>query len=160
MMKNKSEQIIPEARHDELIVQELTDEVLIYDEQQHKAHCLNQTAAVVWKQCDGKRDVRDIARRASVELGAPVGEEMVWLAVEELGKRRLLTERQNLGMAGTSRREMMKRLGIGAAIALPLVTTIVAPEAAQAANCSPSGSACTSSAQCCAPGLCSGNVCV
>lgn len=147
-MKNKSEQIIPEARHDELIVQELADEVLIYDEQQHKAHCLNQTAAVVWKQCDGKRDVRDIAQRASVELGAPVGEEMVWLAVDELSKRRLLKEKLELGTAGTSRREMMRRLGVGAAVALPLVVSIVAPRAADAANLLPPGSPCTSPAQC------------
>jgi hypothetical protein len=157
-MKKETSQVVPAARQEGLIVQELSDEVLVYDEQRHKAHCLNQTAAVVWRQCDGQRGVKEVAQRASAEMGATVGEEMVWLAVEELGKRRLLTERQNLGMAGASRREMMKRLGIGAAVALPLITTIVAPEAAQAANCIASGQACTSSAQCCS-GLCSSSLC-
>jgi hypothetical protein len=158
MMKNKSEQILPEARHAELIVQELADEVLIYDEQQHKAHCLNQTAAVVWKQCDGTRDVSDIARRASLELGAPVGEEMVWLAVDELSKRRLLKEKLELGTAGTSRREMMRRLGVGAAVALPLVVSIVAPRAADAANLLPPGAPCSSPAQC-SSSICNAGTC-
>lgn len=158
-MKREMDQFTPKARQDGLIVQQLADEVLVYDEQRHKAHCLNQTAAIVWQQCDGKRKVSDIAKRASVEMGAAVGEEMVWLAVEELGKRRLLTERQSLGTAGASRREMMKRLGIGAAIALPLVTTIVAPEAAQAANCIANGQPCTIAAQCCSQNLCSGGIC-
>lgn len=158
-MKNKLEPTIPEARHDGLIVQELADEVLIYDEQQHKAHCLNQTAAVVWQQCDGKRDISDIARRASAALGAAVGEEMVWLAVDELGKRQLLKEQLELGTPGTSRREMMRRLGVGAAVALPLVVSIVAPRAADAANLLPPGSPCSSPAEC-QSGLCSASHCV
>ena len=42
------------ARHDELVVQELPDEVLVYDLRKHKAHCLNQTAAFVWNHCNGQ----------------------------------------------------------------------------------------------------------
>ena len=155
-MSKAISQVIPAARQEGLIVQELSDEVLVYDEQRHKAHCLNQTAAVVWRQCDGRRGAPEVARRASAEMGATVGEEMVWLAVEELGKRGLLRER--LGVGGTSRREVMKRLGLGAAVALPLVTTIVAPEAAEAANCIPSGQPCTTGPQCCSL-LCSGSTC-
>jgi hypothetical protein len=157
-MSKEISEVIPAARQEGLIVQEVSEEVLVYDEQRHKAHCLNQTAAVVWRQCDGQRGAQEVARRASAEMGATVGEEMVWLAVEELGKRGLLKERQGLGVAGASRREMMKRLGIGAAVALPLVTTIVAPEAAEAANCIPSGQPCTTGPQCCSL-LCSGTTC-
>src|ERR1044071_8009158 len=157
-MSKELSQVIPAARQEGLIVQELSDEVLVYDQQRHKAHCLNQTAAIVWRQCDGQRGAQEVARRASAELGATVGEEMVWLAVEELGKRGLLKERQRLGVGGASRREMMKRLGVGAAVALPLVTTIIAPEAAEAANCIPSGQACTTGPQCCSL-LCNSSVC-
>ena len=65
MMKNNTEQIIPQARQEGLIVQELSEEVLVYDQQRHQAHCLNQTAAVVWRQCDGRRGAQEVARRAS-----------------------------------------------------------------------------------------------
>lgn len=35
---------LPAVRHEGLIVQELSDEVLIYDLDRDKAHCLNPTA--------------------------------------------------------------------------------------------------------------------
>ncbi len=50
-----SKQPLPVARHKNLIVKELPDETLIYDLDSDKAHCLNQTAALVWKNCDGTR---------------------------------------------------------------------------------------------------------
>ena len=50
-------------------------------------------------------------------------------------------------------------LGLGAIVAVPLVTSIVAPTAAQAATCFPSGHACASGPQCCS-NLCNANVCV
>ena len=39
--------LMPRARQDELIVEELQDETLVYDLQRHKARCLNRTAALV-----------------------------------------------------------------------------------------------------------------
>jgi hypothetical protein len=59
----------PLARTDNLVINELTDEVLVYDLQRDKAHCLNHTAASVWKQCDGRSTAAEIARRLS-EPGA------------------------------------------------------------------------------------------
>ena len=52
---------VPVARKQGLVVQEMPDEVLIYDLDTNKAHCLNQTAAFVWKSCDGKNTVERIA---------------------------------------------------------------------------------------------------
>ncbi len=48
-----------------------------------------------------------------------------------------------------SRREVMRRMGWASAVTLPLVTSIVAPTASQAATSFPSGFPCESSAQCC-----------
>jgi Coenzyme PQQ synthesis protein D (PqqD) len=161
-MKRERGQVVPEARKEGLVVQHLSEEVLVYDQQRHKAHCLNETAALVWMRCDGKTSVSSIAEELSRRTGARVGEEVVWLAIDQLGKSRLLEARGVRGGAtqGVSRREMMKRAGLAAAVAVPVVTSIMAPEAIQAATCLPSGSMCTSSAQCCAPSLCSGGVCV
>jgi hypothetical protein len=159
-MKRAKEQLIPEARRAGLVVQELSGEVLVYDRERNKAHCLNSTAARVWEYCDGKRSVAQIARAIEGEINAPVDEDVIWLGVEQLSKTHLLQESAKLPehKSGLSRREVMKRIGLAAAVALPVVTSIIAPSAAQAANCLPSGSGCTASAQCCS-GLCNVTTC-
>ena len=48
---------MPRARQDELVVEELSDETLVYDLKRHKANCLNRTAALVWQDCDGQTSV-------------------------------------------------------------------------------------------------------
>jgi hypothetical protein len=157
-MKNRREQRVPEARREGLVVQQLTDELLVYDQDRHKAHCLNRTAALVWEQCDGKSTVGEIAGRLSLEVSERVEAEVVRLAVEQLSRTDLLKERVGLSRGGASRREVMRRIGVGAAVGLPLVTSIVAPKATQAANCRVSGAACTASAQCCS-GVCNAGLC-
>lgn len=158
-MRTKREQGVPEARKEGLVVQHLSDEVLIYDQKRHKGHCLNQTAALVWKHCDGKTSVAEMAHRLEEELKTPVKEEIVWLALEQLGKTHLLSNRVTLAQPGITRREVMKRMGIAAAVALPVVTSIVAPSAVQAATCKPSGQPCGTSSECCSA-VCSASKCL
>jgi hypothetical protein len=150
----------PRARAEGLVVRELPEEVLVYDLDTHKAMCLNRTAALVWKNCDGRRDVAAIARALGAEFDAPVAEEVVWLALERLSRERLLAERvcRPASRASLPRREVIKKLGLAAAIALPAITAIIAPTAAEAVTCLPSGASCTDSAQCC-HGVCSGGTC-
>ena len=50
----------PTARKSGLVVQEMPDELLVYDTENNKAHCLNTTAAFVWKSCDGKKTARAV----------------------------------------------------------------------------------------------------
>ena len=154
-MKNRREQKVPEARTEGLIVQQLADEVLVYDQDRHKAHCLNRTAALVWGRCDGRSSISEIASRLAGETSSEVEADVVWLAVEQLSRTHLLKGRVEAGDGGMSRREVMRRIGVGAAVALPLVTSIVAPKATEAANCRPSGASCNSSPQCCS-GVCNG----
>jgi hypothetical protein len=150
-------QLRPCARADGLVVHALPDEVLVYDLEGHKAHCLNQTAALVWKYCDGQTTVTQMASILEREMHTPIPEDVVWLALRQLGKACLLAEQLQAPRSGAkvSRREVMRRLGWGAVIALPLVTSIVAPTAVEAASCLSTGSACTTSAQCCS-GVCAG----
>jgi uncharacterized membrane protein len=159
-MKKGREQSLPEARKEGIVTQRLADEVLIYDQQRHKAHCLNQTATLVWERCDGKTTAAEIAEQISRQTRKEVGEEVALLAIEELRRSRLLKQEsgRSEAVAGVSRRELIKRAGIAAAIALPVVTSIVAPKAAHAASCRATGVACTTSAQCCSQ-LCNAGVC-
>jgi hypothetical protein len=159
-MKTKNEQLMPKARREGLVVQELSGEVLVYDRDSNKAHCLNSTAALVWQYCDGETSVSQIARAIEGKINAPVDEDIVWLGVEQLNKSKLLRERAAVPghKSRLSRRDVMKRIGLAAAVSLPVVTSIMAPTAAQAANCLPSGSGCTSSAQCCST-ICNAGTC-
>jgi hypothetical protein len=129
-MKKTIENPAALARNDELVVQDLPDEVLIYDLKSHKAHCLNTTAAFVWKHCDGQTTADEIARMMQQEWQVPVTEDTVWFALNKLSKAELLQQRIVLpeAKAGMSRRSAMRRLGLGALL-IPVVMTIVSPTA-------------------------------
>jgi hypothetical protein len=160
-MRDRGDQILPQARRDNLVVETLPDEVLVYDTERHKAHCLNRTAALVWDHCDGRTSVADVARHVERELQTPVDHQVVWLAVEQLEKARLLTETSS-HRPGLSRRDLLKRLGVAAAVALPLVTTIVSPTAAAVASCAGLGDPCAETVtplDCCSPFICISNIC-
>lgn len=68
----------PKSRTDRLIVQHLADETVVYDEDTHRAYCLNRTAALAWRLCDDHTGVVGLAQRVGMELGAPVSEDLVW----------------------------------------------------------------------------------
>jgi hypothetical protein len=127
--------------------------MLIYDRNSDEAHCLNATAALVWAHCDGRTTVGEMAQLLADELKTPVADEVVWLALEQLRKSRLLQEPWAVAAPAElmSRRVMVRRLGIAAAVAVPLVTSIIAPTAAAAATCTlgQPGAPCANDADCC-----------
>ena len=124
----------PVARRKDIVVQDLKGETLIYDLTTNKAFALNETAAGIWKYSDGQNSVETIAALLTDDLGNVVSEDMVMLAVEQLRQDNLLTaESKNINF---SRREALRRIGIASAVAIPVVTSLVAPKAAQAgSNC-------------------------
>lgn len=134
----------PTARSENLVVQELSDELLICDTKTYRAFCLNKTAAEVWKLCDGKNDVKEIAKHVSKTLGIIVSEEFVWLALDKLSKDNLLekTLEADNKFSGLSRREVIRRVGLTSMVALPVIASLVMPTAAMAqSGCvAPSGS--------------------
>ena len=133
----------PVARREGLVIQEMPDEVLVYDLETNKAHCLNQTAAFVWKSCDGENSVAEIARLFGDESGSPVPEDLIWLAIDQLNENKLLTEEVKADFKNQTRREVIKKVGLAAVIALPLVSSLVAPTAALAVACSGVVASCT-----------------
>lgn len=141
----------PRARTERIIVKEVQDEVLVYDMDRDRAHCLNLSAAAVWKKCDGRNTPAQIANSLRAESQANVNEDFVWLALDQLARDHLLEEPLEWPAAipRLTRREAVRRIGIGAAIAIPLVTSILAPTPAQAATCLAKGLSCSSPIQCC-----------
>jgi len=92
-----------------------------------------------------------MAQLLADKMNAPVADEVVWFALEQLRKSRLLQEPfvRPAKMERMSRRVLVKRLGIAAAVTMPLVSSIVAPTAAAAATCRANGTTCTANSQCC-----------
>lgn len=152
----------PRARREDLVTKQLPDEVLVYDRERDKVHCLNQTAALVWKYCDGKTTVSTMARHLERDLNTnKVDERIVWYALDQLSKDHLLEENfaPHAMLGGMTRRQMVHVLGVAAVIAIPLVTSIVAPTPAQAGSLGlASGQACTDDAQCRST-ICNAGVC-
>lgn len=133
--------LIPTPRTADLVVQEVGDETMVYDLLTHKAHCLNKTAAHIWKTCDGELPVAVIAERMSKDLGAEVDQDFVMLAVTELNEKDLLTN-DELQPRMPNRREVLRKISVGI-VAAPVIFTLVAPSAKAANSC-----ACVNPGQC------------
>jgi len=118
---------LPNARKRGLVVQELPNEVLVYDLERDEAHCLNETAAAVWRACDGKKSVPEIASAVRFSLGEHVSDDVIWLALDQLSEHRLLEEEISSSFSGQSRREVLKRIGVASMVALPIIASLAAP---------------------------------
>ena len=128
--------LLPRSRTDNLVIRELDDETLVYDTERDQAHCLNQTAALVWAQCDGKTTAVQAAHSLKAKLDTSVDGDLVWLAVKQLERFHLVES--NGKSPSVSRRALVLKYA-PAALALPVIMSISAPTPAGAASC---GGAC------------------
>ena len=118
---------------DQLVVEQLGTELMIYDRIRNQAFCLNQNAAFVWQHCDGNTTVTEITAQLARSLGEPADASVVEFALQKLSQDGLMETTTLLPfVAGQmSRREVMHTIGIRAAVALPVVTALMvaAPQA-------------------------------
>jgi len=137
--------ITPKSRKENLVVQELEGEVLIYDLEKNKALCLNQTSALVWQSCDGSRTIAEIGDVVGKQLNSQVGEDLVWLALDQLSRENLIDNKSEIKtrFAGMSRREAVRKVGLASLVALPVIASLTAPVAAQTASACNTGVTCT-----------------
>lgn len=139
-MKNGG--VLPCARSEGLVINELDSETLVYDLERDQAHCLNHAAALVWKRCDGKTTVAGMVGLLQTELGASVDADFVWLAIKELRRFHLIENGKRVAPAAShvSRRKLLLKYA-PAALALPVIMSITAPTPAQSASCAPPNAA-------------------
>lgn len=118
----------PIARSHHLVVEELGDELLVYDLRQNRAHSLGASAARVWRACDGETSVDSLASKAGVDA------DTVARALTELSKCELLDGGAAQPTNGYTRRDAgVKVAKMGAALAaVPLIVSVAAPAAAMA----------------------------
>ena len=135
----------PMARSEDLVIEKVEDEVLVYDAKNHQAHCLASAAAKVWRACDGTKDVPALAESLALSV------DDVTRALEMLDGVELL-ESQGLQIVtngngngngnGLTRRQLGLRsakLGAAAAAA-PMLYSVAVPSPAAAAT--PTNRAC------------------
>ncbi len=129
---------LPRARRTGLIVEELDGETLAYDLKSHEVHCLNRSAAEVWRCADGDTPLSEMGRRLRA-LGLPGDDPVVRLALDRLEKAGLLDGPavHPSDARPLTRKDVVRMLGKAAGITLllPAVASITAPLAAQAASC-------------------------
>lgn len=149
---------LPIARNENIIVQNSGKEILIYDLLTNKAYALNETSAIVYQACDGKTSFDDLKSYSNFT------DDIIFLALDNLRKENLIQSAKVNYFAGLSRREVVRKIGFASLIALPVITSLIAPHAASAAsitctcsapagsNARPQGCACSSNNDCC--GVC------
>lgn len=132
----------PKTCSKQLFVQELPDELLVYDVERNEVHCLNGIAARVWSLCDGERTVAEIAREIGTDLDSDGAEALVWLALDQFAEKHLLEAAEEsvatFKPGVMTRRQMVLRLGLAVGL-LPVVDSIMSPPAALAASPGPTG---------------------
>lgn len=134
---------LPCARRNDLLVENVLAETIVYDSFTHRVHCLNPTASAVWKHCDGKKGIEELAARVGAELSAPCDRSSIEIALRQLSEADLLVKpiKATRSRKDLSRRDLLKHTGT-AAIILPIVVSVLAPTPAMAASCIAAGNPC------------------
>lgn len=133
---------LPKARNENIVVQNLPQEVLIYDLATDRAFCLNETLHAVFIACDGKTTFEELKRRHHLT------DDLIHFALDELRANDLLADSTggDSYFGGLSRREVIKRVALTSMVAVPVISGLIAPRAAQAASsnvCSPVACTCS-----------------
>lgn len=126
---------LPAARSTDIVVQTLGKEILIYDLNTHKAYNLNETLSTIYQACDGSTSFEALKQESNFT------DDLIFLALDQLKADDLIENGDTFisPFSGMSRREAMRKVGLATIIALPLISTLVAPVAAMAQ----SAAACT-----------------
>jgi|CXWL01.1.fsa_nt_gi hypothetical protein len=133
----------PEARTRRLVVRRLDRETLVYDLDTRRAHCLNDLASRLWDTSDGRRTV------AVMQVAQGRSEDEIVHGLQMLADADLIVAPP---LKEPTRRRALGRLG--RAVALPVVVSILVPDAASAASRLPIGAACGTDSSVCLSGCC------
>ena len=106
-------QNVPKSRQQNIVVQEVNGELLIYDLNLNKALCLNRPSALIWEACDGERSISEITKIVGEKLKTEINEDFTWLALDKLKKENLMVNPEEItqNFNGLTRREVIRRIG-------------------------------------------------
>jgi hypothetical protein len=144
--------ILPKTKTKNNIEQDLQEELLVYNLNTHQAFALNHTLRLVYQACDGETSFDELKQKHK-----KFTDDLIFLSLDKLEANDLLENYQSEHFGDLSRREIVKRVGLASMIALPMISTLIAPFPAQAASTVPN--TCTANV-CLAPGTDTCNGCV
>lgn len=110
----------------------MNNETLVYDLITNKAYCLNETSAEVFNACGNKETFDHLKSKHNFT------DDLIYLSLDELKKNNLLEGEYNSPFIRMNRREVIRKVSFASMIALPVISSLVAPQALNAA----SGSSC------------------
>ena len=120
---------LPQSKTQNIVEQEFGEEVLIYDLLTNKACALNETAAIVYRACDGKTLVADLMKKY------PLNEELIYFTLEQLSKENLIENVPTNYFGNLTRREVIRKVSLTSLMALPVISAVIAPTAVSASTC-------------------------
>ena len=118
-----------------LIAKRIDNELLLFEEETSTAHCLNGIASEMWMACEQQSSAVEVTEFLRTRW-PDMEKEVVWASLSKMAAAGLLEETTNQEDIAISRREAIRKLGITAAAALPIVvTSVLIPTPAAAASC-------------------------
>lgn len=128
---------LPLSKTENIIVQKTGREILLYDLSINKAFCLNESLTVIYENCDGRTSFEAFKRKYKFT------DDLIYFGLDELKRENLIEGEGADHFAGLTRREIVRRVGLATMIVLPVITSLMAPTAANAATgCRASGQTC------------------
>ena len=97
---------LPQARLKNVVIQDIDQELLIYDLISNKVLCLNETAKIIWQACDGKTTFADFRNRTNSEFP----DELIYLTFDKLQIKELLSDKFEIPI-DRNRRKMLAKYG-------------------------------------------------
>ncbi len=122
----------PVARNLNLVIQRMENETIVYDLTTNHALYLNETSAIIWNLCDGRTSIGQIRDKLKEKFGTSVSSDFVWFAIYKLRKDKLLSSENEIDkqLKKFSGRRAIKRFGFDSTIAMPMISSVIAPTAA------------------------------
>ena len=119
---------LPKNRTSGILEREADSELLIYDLQIDKAYNLNETSKIVYKACSRAATFDELKQRYQFD------DDLIYLTLDELKQRNLIEDDYVSPFAGINRREVIRKVGLATMIALPTISSLIAPPAANAVS--------------------------
>src|SRR5687768_1789137 len=120
----------PRAQRSGFLFKPVGNQLVVFDQSRQQLHVLSQTTALVWRHCDGRHTVAELIELVGGELGTPVDERLITLALAQLDEARLLEDRlaPAAGEPSVSRRDLLHMAGaLAAGFMLPTITSCGVP---------------------------------
>ena len=118
----------PMVRTDQLVCEDVSEECVIYDAREKKAHHLNSTVTWIWQRCDGNTNVEALAYSFERQFNVTDGLPVLITGLEQLEARDLLDNPVDLNLLASEQAAISRRAVVaGGSVLMPLVVSILGP---------------------------------